>query len=163
MHFSYLLVGLMSCFAPCVAFPYANLAASPTTIRQTYRDGAYTEVECPPPKGEINNTVCEFRVGKKKKVRSYKLKLSDYGYNPYYAAERHYYFPNADSNSFDVSFEVPCNEADSKLLPGANQDYLECLIFLFDDATELKASRVQIIGAVDGNTKIADRVINAGH
>ena len=149
--FLFVVVLTLSCVSEIKAS--ASLVEFPKSIRQTYSDGTFTEVECTYPPAAPHSAQCEFRVGREDHVQSYSFRLADYGYGAANVLSDYSYWnywSYDKQQPFVVAFKVDCGSEDIKLIPGATQDNLVCRIFLRPNGDGLVAQRVEISTLVGG-------------
>jgi len=131
-------------------FAFANIAAFPKSLKQTYEDGGYTEMQCERLReSEESKESCVFTIATKKHPKkSYSFSVSDYGYSHSSALHAYSYWPSGDG----VAFDVPCQDKDyeelseykDKKLSDADLSNVSCFLFLYPDGNKLRPDRVEI-------------------
>jgi hypothetical protein len=146
-----------------IAFASANIAPQAKTLRKTYDNGNYSEVECENRVNSKGRFPCVFRTNEGNDLTTYSFDLYDYGYDHNSVTEEYTYWPSGHV----VSFSVYCIDSDIQLLKkndgleltDMDIDFVECRIFLYPFDRTLLAKRVEIRYYENGKYYGADRKI----
>ncbi len=155
----------LSITATAVAFASANIAPQAKTLRKTYTDGTYSEVECQDKVNSKGRFACLFRKYEDNKLSIFSFDLYDYGYDHMSVTDQFTYWPSGG-----VAFSVGCIKQDIDLLKkndglilnDIDTDLVKCRIFLYPVDDALKAERVEInYYTTNGNSYDATREISS--
>ena len=139
---------LFSISATAFAFASANVAPQAKTLRKTYYNGNYTEVECEDRENPKGRFPCLFRINEDKHLSTYSFDLYDYGYDHMSVTDEYTYWPSGNG----VAFSVNCIDSDIEHirksegleLTDTDKDFVKCRIFLYPSDSALLADRVEI-------------------
>ena len=131
-----------------IAFASANIAPQAKTLRKTYYNGNYTEVECEDRVNSKGRFPCVFRTNEDNNLTTYSFDLYDYGYDHMSVTDEYTYWPSGSG----VAFSVNCIDSDIQLLKkndgleltDLDKDFVKCRIFLYPSDSTLIADRVEI-------------------
>jgi len=156
----------ISITATAVVFASANIAPQAKTLRKTYTNGDYSEVECQDRVDSKGRFACLFRRHEDIKLSTFSFDLYDYGYDHMSVTDQFTYWPSGGG----VAFSVGCTKQDIDLLKkndglilnDVDTDLVKCRIFLYPVDDALKAERVEInYYTTNGNSYDATREITS--
>lgn len=133
---------LSFCFA-APAFAAAAIAKMPKSLRQIYRDGSYTELQCD---RAGDGFACEFRLaeGRKRQTYSFRLALQRMVYLSSYA------FWDYGKAGFTLAMDVSCDERELALLPKGAELDASCRLWFSPQDAQLLPQRVDVTAYFDG-------------
>lgn len=136
----------------------AFIVTSPYAVRQSYRDGSFSEIVCDVQTPKQDR--CQFRTGHKKVEHTYSLSLSQYGYHALSPSLDYSYFDNHISPP-SIKMGVSCINEDYRLVPKANKerDYVSCTIGLLAYRGRMIAQTVEVSATVDGESFFETRPV----
>ena len=115
----------------------AFLAAQPVVLRQTYPDGAYTELNCP----DQDLQSCSFRVSSGLSGRRYTMNFGAYSRSR--MPEQYWVWLYSRMRVESVAVPVDCGPKDLAMLPSEDEAHVTCRLFLRLVGNSLRPEQIE--------------------